>query len=116
MELGLRRYKEIYIIDVKGDLDLYNAHELKDIVNKLISKNIEKLVINLENVEYIDSSGVGALIHIFTSMRKLGAQLKIARVHGSVAKVITLTKLMGYFPIVDNINVAIHQLSQSEGV
>lgn len=112
MELGLRRYKEIYIVDVKGDMDLYNAHELKEIVNKLMNKKVEKLVINLENVEYIDSSGVGALIHIFTTLKKRECQLKIARVHGSVAKVIKLTKLMGYFPIVDNINVAIHQLSQ----
>lgn len=112
MELGLRRYKEIYIVDVKGDLDLYNAHELKDVVNKLMNKNVEKLVINMENVDYIDSSGVGALIHIFTTLKKRAAHLKIAKVHGSVAKVIKLTKLMGYFPIVDNLNVALHQLSQ----
>jgi len=112
MELGLRRYKEIYIVDVKGDLDLYNAHELKEVVNKLTNKKVEKLVINLESVDYIDSSGVGALIHIFTNMKKIGAQLKIAKVHGSVAKVIKLTKLMNYFPIVDNLNLALQQLSQ----
>lgn len=112
MELGLRRYKEIYIVDVKGDLDLYNAHELKEIVNKLTNKKVEKLVINMESVDYIDSSGVGALIHIFTNMKKIGARLKIANVHGSVAKVIKLTKLMNYFPIVDNLNLALQQLSQ----
>ncbi len=111
MEIGFRRYKDVYIVDVKGDMDLYNAHELKDVINKLIDKNIAKIVINLENVDYIDSSGVGALIHIFTSVKRNGYKLRITNVHGSVAKVIKLTKLMGYFPIVEDVKTALQELS-----
>lgn len=111
MEIGFRKYKQIYIIDVKGDMDLYNAHELKDVVNRLIHKSVTKIVINLEKVDYIDSSGVGALIHIFTSIKRNGFKLRITNVHGSVAKVIKLTKLMGYFPIVDDVKTALQQLS-----
>lgn len=112
MELGLRKYKNIYILDVKSDMDLYNAHELKEAFNKLIDKKVKTLIINLENVEYIDSSGIGALIYIFSTAKKKNCRLKIANVHGSVAKVITLTKLMNYFPIVDTINDAIQQLNK----
>lgn len=111
MEIGFRKYKDVYIVDVKGDMDLYNAHELKDVVNKLITKKINKIIINLESVDYIDSSGVGALIHIFTSIKRNKYQLRITNVHGSVAKVIKLTKLMGYFPIVDDVKIALQQLS-----
>ncbi len=111
MEIGFRKYKQIYIIDVKGDMDLYNAHELKDVVNKLIQKSVTRIIINLEKVDYIDSSGVGALIHIFTSIKRNGFKLRITSVHGSVAKVIKLTKLMGYFPIVDDVKTALQQLS-----
>jgi anti-sigma B factor antagonist len=111
MEIGFRKYKQIYIIDVKGDMDLYNAHELKDVVNRLIHKSVTRIVINLEKVDYIDSSGVGALIHIFTSIKRNGFKLRITNVHGSVAKVIKLTKLMGYFPIVDDVKTALQQLS-----
>jgi len=111
MEIGFRKYKQIYIVDVKGDMDLYNAHELKNVVNKLIEKGISRIVINLEKVDYIDSSGVGALIHIFTSVKRNGYNLRIANVHGSVAKVIKLTKLMGYFPIVDEVKTALQELS-----
>jgi len=111
MEIGFRKYKQIYIVDVKGDMDLYNAHELKDVVNKLIHKSVTRIIINLEKVDYIDSSGVGALIHIFTSIKRNGFKLRITNVHGSVAKVIKLTKLMGYFPIVDDVKTALQQLS-----
>ena len=110
MEIGFRKYRQVYIVDVKGDMDLYNAHELKDVVNRLIEKKISRIVINLEKVDYIDSSGVGALIHIFTSIKRNGFRLRITNVHGSVAKVIKLTKLMGYFPIVDEVKTALQQL------
>ncbi|MGC9313888.1 MAG: STAS domain-containing protein, partial [Sediminispirochaetaceae bacterium] len=52
MEIGFRKYKQIYIIDVKGDMDLYNAHELKDVVTRLIHKSVTRIVINLEKVDY----------------------------------------------------------------
>jgi len=111
MEIGFRKYRHIYIVDVKGDMDLYNAHELKNVVNRLIDKRISNIIINLEKVDYIDSSGIGALIHIFTSIKRNGYNLRISNVHGSVAKVIKLTKLMGYFPIVDEVKTALQQLS-----
>lgn len=115
MDIKLRRYNTIYIIDIAGDMDLYNAHRLKDVVAKLIEKGVAQLVINLERVEYLDSSGVGALIHIYTQVKQKALQLRIAHVHGSVEKVIRLTKLMDYFPIVPTVKDALYQLSGKEG-
>ncbi len=115
MELETRKYKEIVVIDVKSDMDLYNVHELKEMVKKMMRMSIGKFIINLEDVNYIDSSGVGALIQIFTQLKKKGLQLKISSVHGSVAKVIKLTKLMEFLPIVDNITDAANQLIHNGG-
>lgn len=114
MDIKLRRYNAIYIIDISGDMDLYNAHRLKDVVAKLIAKGVKDLVINLEKVEYLDSSGVGALIHVFTQVKQHQLRLKITHVHGSVEKVIRLTKLMDYFPIVESVKDALYQLSGKE--
>jgi anti-sigma B factor antagonist len=114
MDIKLRRYNTIYIIDISGDMDLYNAHRLKDVVAKLIEKGIRELVVNLEKVDYLDSSGVGSLIHVFTQVKQNQAQFRIAHVHGSVEKVIRLTKLMDYFPIVDSVKDALYQLSGKE--
>lgn len=106
MELKIRKSGTIYIIDVNGEMDLYNSYKLKELILKMMEKNIEQYIINLENVDYIDSSGIGALIYICSTIKKKNMKLQIANIHGSVKKVIELTKLMGYFPIAASIEEA----------
>jgi anti-sigma B factor antagonist len=112
MELRIRRNGNNYIIDVNGEMDLYNSYKLKELVMKMLDKKVVRFIINLENVDYIDSSGIGALIYICSTIRKLGLKLFITNIHGSVKKVIELTKLMGYFPIVSGIEDAIHRMEE----
>lgn len=107
MELSMRKSGEVYIVDVKGEMDLYNAHQLKDLVTKMMEKNIKNFVINLENVEYIDSTGIGALIAICNTLKKQDSKLAISGVHGSVKKVIELTKLTAFFPLASSLEDAI---------
>ena len=99
MELKIRKSGETYIIDVNGEMDLYNSYKLKELVMKMLEKKVERYIVNLQGVDYIDSSGIGALIYICSTIKKLNLKLTIANIHGSVKKVIELTKLMGYFPI-----------------
>ena len=110
MELKIRKNADIYIIDVNGEMDLYNSYKLKEMVMKMLEKKIRKFVINMENAEYIDSSGIGALIYICSTIKKHELKIFIANVRGSVKKVIELTKLMGYFPIIDNVMEAVKEL------
>ena len=97
MELKIRKNGEVYIIDVNGEMDLYNSYKLKELVMKMLEKNVKSFIINLEQVDYIDSSGIGALIYICSTIKKMNLKLAISNIHGSVKKVIELTKLMGYF-------------------
>jgi len=110
MELKIRKNGNNYIIDVNGEMDLYNSYKLKELVMKMLEKKVERFIINLENVDYIDSSGIGALIYICSTIKKMSFQLIITNIHGSVKKVIELTKLMGYFPITNSIEEAILQM------
>ncbi|MDR2313532.1 MAG: STAS domain-containing protein [Spirochaetaceae bacterium] len=110
MELKIRKNAEIYIIDVLGEMDLYNSYKLKELIMKMIEKKIERFIINLEDVEYIDSSGIGALIYITSTIKKVNLKLAITNVHGSVKKVIELTKLSGFFPILQNMEEAIRAM------
>ena len=112
MELKIRKNGEIYIIDVNGEMDLYNSYKLKELVMKMLEKNVHSFVINLEQVDYIDSSGIGALIYICSTIKKLNLKLSIANIHGSVKKVIELTKLMGYFPIANSVEEALLKISE----
>jgi anti-sigma B factor antagonist len=110
MELKIRKNGDIYIIDVNGEMDLYNSYKLKELVMKMLEKKVERYIVNLEKVEYIDSSGIGALIYITSTIKKMNYKFVISNVHGSVKKVIELTKLMGYFPIANSIEEAIQKV------
>ena len=113
MEIKIRKSNEIYIIDVNGEMDLYNSYKLKELVMKMLEKKVVNFIINLEQVDYIDSSGIGALIYICSTIKKMNLKLSITNIHGSVKKVIELTKLMGYFPIANTVEEAISTFNQN---
>jgi anti-sigma B factor antagonist len=112
LELKVRKSGTIYIIDIEGEMDLYNAFKLKELVGKMLDRGISLFVINMEKVEYIDSSGIGALIFVSSALKKKNAKLVITNVHGSVKKVIELTKLTGYFPMQETLKEGILQLQR----
>ena len=99
MELKVRKDGEVYIIDVEGEMDLYNAYKLKELSISLLEKKASRFIINLQDVDYMDSSGIGALIFICSTIKKQNLKLALTNIHGSVKKVIELTKLTSYFPI-----------------
>ncbi len=111
VELKIRKTGENYIIDLDGEMDLYNSYKLKDLVTKMVEKDVRKLVINLDLVTYIDSSGVGALIYVCSIIKKRNLQLAMTNIHGSVKKVIDLTKLTDYFPITTTLEEAVSLLN-----
>lgn len=111
MELKLRNQSGVTVVEIEGEIDLFHANKLKQLVNKLFENNVKRIVINMQEVTYIDSSGIGALLHIFSETKKRRLQIFFSNIHGSVKKVIELTKLTGYFPIVNDVDEAIEQLS-----
>ncbi len=112
MELKIRKNGDAYIVDVTGEMDLYNSYKLKELIVKMIEKSVKIFIINMEQVDYIDSSGIGALIYICSTVKKQNLKLAISNIHGSVKKVIELTKLMGYFPIANSVEEALLMVNE----
>ncbi|MFN3604232.1 MAG: STAS domain-containing protein [Leptonema sp. (in: bacteria)] len=112
MEISRRQSGDVVILDVNGEIDLYNAPEIKDTINKLIEEKKYNVVINLDKVSYIDSSGIGALISSLSNLKKYQGGLKICNVSGSVRKVFELTKLTSFFEIYDSEQEAIAAFSK----
>ena len=102
MEITKKSKGDIVILMIVGEIDLYNAPEIKDIINKLIEERNYNIIIDLEKVSYIDSSGIGALISSLSNLKKYQGGLKIINVYGSVKKVFELTKLTSFFEIHDS--------------
>jgi anti-sigma B factor antagonist len=110
MELKIHKNADNYIIDVNGGLDLYSSFKLTETVTRMLEKKIENFIINLDNVEYMDSSGLGALISICSTIKKRNFKLVITNIHGAVKEEIELTQLMGCFSSATSIEEALRQL------
>ena len=103
MEIRERERNSISILDIQGEIDLYNAPDIKDMIQNLIDKQRYRVIINLEKVSYIDSSGIGALVASLSKLRKYeGGEMKIINLLASVKKVFELTKLVSFFAIYDS--------------
>jgi len=107
MEITQKRKGDIVVLVIVGEIDLYNAPEIKDIIHKLIEERNYNVIIDLEKVSYIDSSGIGALISSLSNLKKYQGGLKIINVYASVKKVFELTKLTSFFEIFDSENEAV---------
>ena len=116
MELRIRKSGDIHIIDVCGALDLYNSFKLKELILKMLEKKIERFVVDLEGVEYIDSSGIGALIYICSTIKKMKNRLAITNAHGAVKKTIEVTRLIDYFPMSATLEEALRTIRSEDGV
>lgn len=112
MDITTRSRGDIVLLDIVGEIDLYNAPEIKDIINKLIEVQKYNVIINLEKVSYIDSSGIGALISSLSNLKKYQGGLKIINVFASVRKVFELTKLTSFFEIFDSEEAALESFQR----
>ena len=101
MEINKREKNAVIILDINGEIDLYNAPDIKDTIKQLIDEGKRQIIINLEKVSYLDSSGIGVLISSLSNLKKVGGALKIINVYASVKKVFELTKLTSFFDIFD---------------
>ena len=110
MEIQAReKDNSIVILDVNGEIDLYNAPEIKKSIKEYMDQGKNKIIVNLEKVSYIDSSGIGVLISSLSQLKKVGGGLKIINVFDSVKKVFELTKLTSFFDIHPNEDDAIQK-------
>ena len=103
MEITTREVSDaVVVLEIAGDIDIYNTGDLKTIINKVVEDGKKHIVFDMSQVPYIDSSGIGALIATLTKLKKAGGSLKIIRAHDSVKKVFELTKMTSFFEIYDS--------------
>jgi len=84
-----------------------------EVANEAITDRILKCVIDIENVKYINSTGIGVLITLLTKFRNQGGEVVIIKPSEHVQKLLIITKLTAIFKIADSIEEAIDSLQQS---
>jgi anti-sigma B factor antagonist len=103
MTISTREVSHVTIVDSNGRITLGDeTGQLRDTVRKLIAEGKKKIVLNLEHVDYIDSSGVGELVSSFTTVRNSGGELKLLSLSKKVHDILQVTKLYTVFDIKDD--------------
>ena len=108
MKASSRQVNSVTIVDMSGRITLGEGSVvLRDTIRDLLSKGDKKILLNLGNVTYIDSSGIGELVSAFTSVRNQGGELKLLNLTKKVHDLLQITKLYTVFDIRDDETAAI---------
>ena len=104
----------VTIVDLGGPITLDEGSRLlRDTIQQLAAQGQKQILLNLGEVHYIDSSGIGELVSAFTSTREQGGELKLLNLSRKVHDLLQITKLHLVFDIRDDEASAIQAFSKS---
>jgi anti-sigma B factor antagonist len=106
-----RRLDDVVILDINGRLTLGEGTvTLREALQKLLEDGDRKLVLNLAEVDYVDSAGLGELITGYTTVRARGGQLKLLNLTRRIQDLLQITKLLTVFDSFDSETEAIKSM------
>ena len=98
MELKINQNNDhTYVLELSGAMNLNSSSQIKDTVMNAIQNRVELIVMNLHQVTSVNSAGIGALIAVSSTLKKLNCPLVIIAPEGPVMQALELTRLKGYF-------------------
>ena len=98
MQIEERPIGDVMVLDLKGKVTLGEGDELlKDKVNSLVNQGQRKIVLNLADVPYIDSAGLGEIVRTYTTVSRQGGSLKLLGLTKRITDLLSITKLLTVF-------------------
>jgi anti-sigma B factor antagonist len=115
MTIEQRMKGSVVVLDLNGRLVLGDGDRLlKDKVNSLVFQGQKRIVLNLGDVSYMDSAGLGELVGVHASVTKAGGRVKIVNLTKRVSDLLTITKVLTVFDVDDSEAEAIRSLESDE--
>lgn len=112
VKLNTRQVGDVSVVDVAGRITLgEGSSALRDTLRDMVTKNHKKILLNLGEVSYIDSSGIGELVSGFTSVTNSGGQLKLLGLSKRVKDLLQITKLYTVFDVHEEESTAIRSFA-----
>ena len=103
MKFKTRQVDGVTVLDLNGRITLGEGSvTLRDAVRDVLSKGSNHILLNLANVDYIDSSGIGELVSAFTTVKNSGGELKLLHLTKKVHDLLQITKLYTVFDVKDD--------------
>jgi anti-sigma B factor antagonist len=108
IDFSTRQSDDITIVDLKGRITLgEGSATVRDTVHDLLSKGQKRILLNLRDVNYIDSSGIGELVSAFTAAKKQGGELKLLNLTKKIHDLLQITKLYTVFDVKEDETLAV---------
>ncbi len=103
MQIRTRTVGEIHVLDCSGKITLgEGTMAVRNAVKEVLSNGGKKIILNLGDVNYIDSSGIGELVSSYTSVTNQGGQLKLLNLTKKIHELLAITKLLTVFPVFED--------------
>ncbi len=103
MEIHTRTVGDVHVLDISGRIVLGDATKaIRHTISDLLVNGGNKIVLNLTDVNYIDSSGIGELIRTYTTVVNAGKQLKLLNLTKKVRELLVITKLLTVFQVFES--------------
>jgi anti-sigma B factor antagonist len=109
VDLKLSHYNkgDVEVIDVEGEIDVYTAPQLRELLIELVNKKHYRLVVNMEQIEFLDSTGLGVLVGGLKRVRMHEGSLDLVCTQPRILKILRITGLTKIFGIYETIDEAI---------
>jgi len=115
LKLSPRTTSGVLVINCVGRIVFGDeASQLRDLVKRELAEN-NRIVLNLADVSYIDSGGIGTLVSLFTSARNAGGDIKLANLTKRVGDLLQITKLITVFESYDDEQKAVNAFGRAAG-
>jgi anti-sigma B factor antagonist len=101
MQITERHVGDVVVLDLNGKLTLDSVQLLRDKINSVVQQGLKQVVVNLSDVTYMDSSGIGELVRSYTTATRQGGGLKLLGLTKRISDLLAITKLLTVFDSFD---------------
>ncbi len=113
MPVKYKLYKGIPMIEIKGNFDLTNSHDIKEKLNHLLSENsISDIILDLTNLKFVDSSAIGVIVKLALKLKESQGRIVIVNTSQNIKKLFTMSNLNSIVNIVENFDIAVSSFSK----
>ena len=108
MEIHTRTIGDVHVLDISGKITLGEATKnMRYTIRDLLENGGMKIVLNMTDVNYIDSGGIGELVRTFTTVTNEGKQLRLLNLTKKIRELLVITKLLTVFQVYENEQAAV---------
>jgi stage II sporulation protein AA (anti-sigma F factor antagonist) len=114
MELSFAETNSCLIVNIEGDLDLHTAEHFKQQVDEKITAGNHNLILNFTQVNFVDSSGIGAILSKYKQLNNLGGKLVIANISPQIKRIFEVSGILRVIDIYSSEKEAVKKIAKGE--